>query len=114
MENNNVKRICEILSKKKADNICIIDISSQSVIADYFVICDAASTPQTKTLCEAVEEEMEKDGIMATRKEGIKDGRWIVLDYTDVIVHIFLKEEREFYNIEKLWTNGTNMTVYED
>lgn len=109
-----LNQICQILSKKKAENICIIDISDQSVIADYFVICDAGSTIQTKTMCDALEEEMEKEGITATRKEGLADGRWIVLDYTEVIVHIFLKDEREFYNIEKLWTNGTNMTVYED
>lgn len=112
--NDMVNKICKTLSKKKADNICIIDISDQSVIADYFIICDAPSTIQTKTLCEAVEEETEKDGVFATRKEGLADGRWIVLDYTDIIVHIFFKEEREYYNIEKLWTNGINMTVYED
>lgn len=107
-------KICKALSSKKAENICVIDISDQSVLADYFIICDGSSTIQTKTLCDHVEEELEKDGVVATRKEGVSDGRWIVLDYTDVIVHIFYKEEREFYNIEKLWTNGTNMTVYED
>ena len=114
MENKLLKQICEILSKKKAENIFIIDINNQTVIADYFVVCDASSTIQTKTLCNTLEEELEADGINAVRKEGVSDGRWIVLDYLDIIIHIFLKEEREFYNIEKLWTDGTNMTVYED
>lgn len=112
--NKTLNQICEILSKKKAENICIIDINNQTVIADYFIICDAASTIQTKTMCDALEEELEAAGITAIRKEGVSDGRWIVLDYSDIIVHIFLKEEREFYNIEKLWTDGTNMTKYED
>lgn len=114
MENSNVNLICKTLSSKKGDNITIIDIRDQSVIADYFVICDAASTVQVKTLAASVEEEMEKTGISATRKEGLRDGRWIVLDFLDVIVHVFLKEEREYYNIEKLWTDGDNMTSYDD
>lgn len=114
MNNKNVEKICSVLSNKKADNITIIDISEQSVLADYFIICDAASTTQVNTLCETLEEEMEKDGIVATRKEGVKEGRWVVLDYLDVIVHIFLNQEREYYNIEKLWVSGDNMTIYED
>lgn len=112
--NNTTEKICKVLSNKKAENICVIDIGSQSVIADYFVICSGSSTIQTKAICEHLEEEMEKDKVFVSRKEGLADGRWIVLDYTDIIVHIFLNEEREFYNIEKLWTNGENMTVYSD
>lgn len=109
-----VDKICQALSDKKANNIEIIDLTNQSVIADYFVICDGTSSTLVKTLADNVEEELEKEGTFVLRKEGYAPGRWVVLDYGDVIVHIFLDEERSFYNIEKLWASEDNLTVYED
>lgn len=107
-----VETICKALAGKKANNIAIIDLSKLSVLADYFVVCDAGSTTLAKTLSDEVDEKMAEQGFVVTRTEGYKEGRWIVLDYNNVIVHIFLKEEREFYNIEKLWVDGDNYTEY--
>lgn len=114
MNEQMIETICAALSGKKAQDIGIINISSLTVIADYFILCSATSTTQVKTLSDAVEEELEKLNIFVERKEGYHEGRWIVLDYGSVIVHLFLKEEREFYNIEKLWIDGNNYTPYED
>lgn len=107
-----VETICSALAGKKANNIAVIDLSNLSVLADYFVICDGSSTTLVKTLSDEVDEKMSEQGFVVTRTEGYKEGRWIVLDYSNVIVHIFLKEEREFYNIEKLWVDGDNYTEY--
>ena len=113
--NKNVEIITKALASKKGEHILMIDISKLSVIADYFVICDATNTTLTKTLCDEVEDKMEElAGMRPLRKEGYREGRWIVLDYNDVIVHLFLQEEREFYNIEKLWIDGENATEYTD
>ena len=113
-ENETVKSICTALSEKQALDIKIVDIQGASDIADYFVICSGRSAPQVKALYEHLEEHMEKLGKFVLRKEGQGEGRWIALDYGDVIVHIFHKETRELYALDTLWNNGSNVTTYEE
>ena len=112
--NETVKSICTALSSKQALDIKIVDIQGASDIADYFVICSGRSAPQVKALFEHLEEEMEKQGKFALRKEGQTEGRWIALDYGDVIVHIFHKDTRELYALDTLWNNGSNVTTYDE
>ena len=112
--NETVKNICEALSQKQAQDIRIVDISGASDIADYFVICSGRSAPQVKALFEHLEEQLEKQGKFAARKEGQGEGRWIAVDYGDVIVHIFHQDTRELYALDTLWNNGSNVTKYED
>lgn len=107
--------ICRYLSEKKAYGIVYIDVESKTSLCDYFVICSGRSSTQVKSLAENLDEKLEKEfSLTPKRREGVREGRWAVLDYEDVIVHIFNDEERDFYHLERLWENGTNLTKYED
>lgn len=97
------KKISEILENHKGEDVVVLDVIGKSDIADYFVIATGRSTTHTRSLIEKVEEETEKDGISPIREEGAREGRWAVLDYGDVIVHIFNDETRFLYHLEKLW-----------
>lgn len=107
--------VCKILSDKKANDIVYINVESKSSLCDYFVVCSGRSSTQVKALSENLEEKLEKDyALSPTRRDGVRDGRWSVLDYGDVIVHIFNDEERDFYRLERLWEDGTNLTRFVD
>ena len=106
-------KICEILSDKKGQDIIRMDIKDKSSVADYFIVASGRSSTHTRSLIEYVEEEMDKIGIMPVRREGVKEGRWAVLDYGDVIVHIFNDETRLFYHLEKLWGDEGNIERFE-
>ncbi|AEV69584.1 ribosome silencing factor [Acetivibrio clariflavus] len=100
------EKIVEILNDKKAKDVKTIDISELTVIADYFVICSGTSTVHIKALADEVEEKMQEMNVELLRKEGYNSARWILLDYNSVVVHIFHEEDREFYNLERLWADG--------
>lgn len=106
--------IIKALSDKKAKDIVKINVSGKTVIADYFIICDAPSSNQVRALCDHVEEEVEKCGTSVLRREGVTEGRWAVLDFGEVIVHVFNSESREFYRIERLWQDESNIEKIED
>lgn len=97
------ERIGAILDAKKATDVLLLDIAHKTILADYFVVCGARSAIQVKALCDETEKVMAQAGERPRRIEGYRDGRWIVLDFTDVLVHIFHEEERAFYNLERLW-----------
>lgn len=104
------KMVCiayDAISDKKGEDIRIIDISRISVIADYFIITDGTNESQVKALVENVDEKMEKAGYSLKQQEGKGSGAWILMDYGDVIVHVFDKENRSFYNLERIWSDGT-------
>ena len=102
--------IAEFLYEKKGENILVLDVSHLTSITDYFVIASARNTIQCRTMAEDLEEHLtEADQIEARRKEGYRESRWVVLDYGSVIVHVFHEQEREFYNLERLWADGTNL-----
>lgn len=107
-----VEAICETLYEKKLENIVVLDIREMTVIADYFVICDGRSNLQVQAGSDALEDVLADQDCRHRRMEGYAQGRWIVQDYGDVIVHIFHKEEREFYNLERLWKRGNNAREY--
>ena len=99
------------LDEKKAIDIKIIDISKISVIADYFIICGGSNSRQVKALAENVEEKLGKAGVIPKSTEGYQNANWILLDYQDVIIHIFNQEERLFYDLERIWSDGSFVQV---
>ena len=96
------------LDAKRAKDITVLKVEEMTVITDYMVIATGTSAPQVKALCEQVEDELAKVDVFARRREGVGDGRWCVLDYGDVMVHVFHEEDREYYQLERLWADGTN------
>lgn len=106
------EKICKVLKDHKAEDIVAVDVKEKTDVADYFVVAGGRSMTHTRSLIEHVEEEMEKEGVSPTRSEGVREGRWAVLDYDDVIVHIFNDETRLFYHLETLWDDGKNVTRY--
>ena len=108
------KKVCEILDNNKAEDIVMIDVMGKTEVADYYVVASGRSMTHTRALIDHVEEDMEKLGVAPSRREGVREGRWAVLDYGDVIVHIFNDETRLFYHLEKLWGDEANITKYQD
>lgn len=107
--------ICKILSDKKGVRIVYIDVADKTSLCDYFIIASGRSSTQVKSLAENLEEKLSKEyNEEPRRREGVREGRWAVLDYGDAIVHIFNDEERDFYCLERLWENGRNLTEYKD
>ena len=106
--NEMVTKIANILYEKKAQNIVALNVKELTVITDAMLIATGRSTIQVRTLADEVEEKMAEMGLEPVRKEGHQEGRWIVLDYGEVLVHIFHMEERDFYRLDKLWEMGQN------
>ena len=103
---NMAKIACHALSEKKAEDIQVIDISEISVIADYFVIASAANTNQLQAMMDAAEEDLYKAGFHWAQKEGNNNSSWISMDYKVIIIHLFSKEDRLFYDLERIWQDG--------
>jgi ribosome-associated protein len=102
------------LLKKKARHLTILNVRAVSSFTDYFVICSGNSDRQVQALAEAIREDMKKSGILPLGVEGEKAGKWVLMDYADVIVHIFFQPTREFYDIERLWPDAPRMDVSDD
>lgn len=94
------------LDDKKAEDIVVIEVGQVSVLADYFIIANGTNASQVTALVDAVEESLGKAGHEPKRIEGIGNTSWILMDYGDVIVHIFSKEDRLFYDLERIWRDG--------
>ncbi len=98
--------VVKALDSKRAEKITALKVQDLTILANYFVIASATSTTQVKALSDAVEYNMEQAGIRPKSIEGVQSRSWIVLDYIDVIVHIFTQQDREFYQLEHLWADG--------
>ena len=108
------KEIVKILDAKKADKIEVIKVRDLTIVTDYFVIASANNTTHVKSLVDEVEFKMKKEGkISPEHVEGYQNANWIVLDYNDVIVHIFYEETRNIYKLEKLWADGEAVDIQE-
>lgn len=101
------------LSDKKGEDVKIIDITGISVLADYFIIANGNSDSQVNALVDNVEEELHKAGYPLRQREGQASGSWVLLDFGDIIVHVFDKENRLFYDLERIWKDGKDITVEE-
>ena len=105
--------IIKALDSKRAENIRLIGIKDLTIIADYFVIANGTSNTQTKALADEVEFQLKQKGIEPERTEGYQGANWIVLDYGSIMVHVFYKETRDHYNLERLWQDGEQIDISE-
>ena len=96
-------QISDIIFTKKGFDVLAVDLRKLVSFTDYFVICSADSDTQVKAIADEVDKVLSEDGIKCWHKEGLKALSWVLLDYVDVVVHVFKKDSREFYNLEKLW-----------
>lgn len=110
---NTLKLVIDALEDKKAENITIIDISEISVIADYFVITNGSNRSQIQALCDNVEEKLAFQKIVPKNIEGYNTANWILMDYQDILVHVFDTESRDFYDLEHMWRDGRHMDIAE-
>lgn len=101
-----VKDAYETLDEKKAEDITVIDISNISTISDYFIIANGNNSLHVQSLVNSISSELGKAGYEAKRVEGGRESTWVLMDYLDVIIHIFTREERSFYNLERIWQDG--------
>lgn len=91
------------ISDKKAKDIILMEVGEKLPITEYFIIASGGSSTQVRAISDGVEAKMKENGILPLRTEGHREGRWVLADYGDVIVHVFHEEEREFYGLERLW-----------
>jgi ribosome-associated protein len=107
--------VCKALADKRGKDIVALYVREKTDLCDYFVIASGSNAPQIRAMGERVEELVEKElGLVPSRTEGVRDGRWAVVDYGDVIVHIFNDETRLFYHLERLWTDSGNLQKFDD
>ena len=104
--------VCEILYNKKATDIVAIHVADKTIIADWFVICSGRATQQVKAIADELDHKTAELGLTLRRSEGYGEGKWIVLDYADILVHIFYPEERKYYNMERLWDENDSAIRY--
>ncbi len=105
------ERAVQILDTKKAFNIKLLDVGNQTVIADYFVIACASNNTQINALADELEFKLGEDGFPPTRREGRNGADWVVIDYDSVIVHIFNRDTRTKFNLEKLWADSEDIDI---
>lgn len=105
-----LKKIYEVLDERKANDIQIIDIRGLSVMTDYFLVASASNINHVHALSEHVDDELRKLGHHYSHIEGYKNGNWILMDYGDFVIHIFDNESRSFYDIERLWRDGKQLS----
>ncbi|MBN2899435.1 MAG: ribosome silencing factor [Clostridia bacterium] len=98
--------IVDLIDDKKGSDISLLDVQKISSVSDYFIIASGSSNRQVLAIAENVEDGMEKQGYFLRHKEGHREGNWVLLDFGDIVVHVFNKEQRVFYNLEKLWCDA--------
>ena len=96
----------DALDEKKAEDIKVIDITGVTVMADYFIIADGTNASQVQAMADNVQEELFKAGCECRQVEGYHTANWILMDYGDIIVHVFSREDRLFYDLERIWRDG--------
>ena len=114
MENKEMEIVLTLhkaLDAKFAHNIVMMDLRGVSPIADFFVIATAGSAPQMAAIAETAEETLEKEGIKLFHREGVQSAKWVLLDFGSIVIHLFDKESREYYNLERTWGDAKIITV---
>ena len=106
-----VLKLCEVLYDKKALDIVAIHVADKTIIAEWFLICSGRVVPQVKALSDEVEAKANSLGLERRRIEGYGEGRWIVLDFANILVHIFIPDERQYYNMERLWIDDPTQAI---
>lgn len=106
-------RCAELASDRKAEDIILLDLRKLSGVADFFVIATGGADSQLRAIADRIEEGLAAEGQKTWHREGYENGQWIVLDFVDVVCHLFLKEKRDFYQLERLWGDAPR-TVYDE
>lgn len=109
-----LQNIVALANAVKAENMVLVDVRKTLDICDYFILCDAPSSTRVRAISENIVTEMKHEGEKAIHIDGLREGRWVVLDFGDVIVHVFQKEARDFYAIEELWSNAPTYELSPD
>ena len=104
--NELAQKIAKLASDKKAEDILLLNMEGISPVTDFFMICSAGNSTLVKAIADNIEEKMAEEGIFPLHKEGYAEGRWILMDFGDCVAHVFLNEERDFYNLEQLWADA--------
>ena len=104
-------QLAKALDSKKEQNITVLKTEELTTLADYFVLCTATSSTQVKAMSDACEEAMEKRGEQAHHIEGHRDGTWLLMDFSSVVVHVFTEEARKFYDLERLWSDAQEVDL---
>ena len=99
------------LDDKKGKEIAAIEVTEQTTLADFFVIATGSSNTQINALCGSVEKALDELGVPVLRREGYRDGTWVLLDYGDIVVHVFNAEARDFYSLERLWADAEQVDL---
>ncbi len=105
------KQIAQAASEKKASDVVLLDIGRMTVIADYFVICTGTSERQINAIARAIVDDLGKEGVWPHHQEGTADTGWVLIDYGDVIVHVFGETEREYYRLDRIWADAPKVLV---
>ena len=106
-----LRKVCEAIEEKKGDEVSILDVSTISTFADFFVICHGHNDKQNQAICDEILSQLKKDEDRTpTHVEGYQYAEWILMDYLDIVVHIFSDQTRAYYNLEKLWSDGVEIT----
>ena len=104
-------RAAKVLDDRKGLGIKLLEVTDVTSIADYFLICTGTSSTHVKALCDAVEEALDEAGEPALRREGHRSGTWVLLDYGCLVVHVFTEETRQFYDLERLWSDAKKVDL---
>lgn len=105
------REIIRILDRRKADDIRLLHVTEKTILANYFVLCSGNSNTQVRGLAGEVEYRIGLDGVTPTRIEGEDSANWIILDYASILVHIFKRDSREFYNLDRLWADAEEVDI---
>ena len=103
---NNAHRISELMIEKKAVDIIIIDVREITTLTDFFVVCTSESEPQSRAITDHINQKMKEDGVRSWHIEGYEHLDWVLIDFVNIVVHIFSKDTREYYEFERLWADG--------
>jgi ribosome-associated protein len=115
MDSRKLAELCaQKCLEKKAENVVILDLGGRSSVADYFVVCSGFSDRQVVAIAEHVSEMLRKEGVKPYSQEGMQEGRWALIDFGPVIVHIFQDHLRDFYNLESLWLDAPRIRIHDE
>lgn len=108
------QKIAAAANDKKAKDILLLNMEGLSPVTDFYVVCSAGNSTLVKAIADNIEDKLAEAGVHPTHKEGYADARWVLLDYGDVVAHVFLEEERDFYNLEQLWADVPSESFVEN
>ena len=108
------KKISELMLGKKALDISIIDVRKITTLTDFFVICTSESGPQTRAITDHIHEQMKDEGMKVWHIEGYENLEWVLLDYINIVVHVFSQKSRDYYDLERLWADGQISHIHDE